>query len=296
MNWKRGIAAVVVVGGLGVTGLLGRRVLSQRSAEPVGAIRQSEVRPPAEPMPSPALPEQNDSRTDGGGSRELLTALALTSFTTLIAVATSARQYRLRRVLLKDQQVVFPEYLAESLDKLRHGSGSVVETLREVGALTERRSNQILAAAGELGTSFLTLQSSLDEKDLEIRRLKQGYDRAVFGAYLKRFLRVHDALDDALSGEELDRSAVEQVRALLLDAFDDSGLESFSPELGSDFSSAAGVGERPKRIVTTEPAEDRKILEVLEVGYRYRTPDGYEVVRDARVAVGVLQDQEEEQP
>mgnify|MGYP002526739969 CR=1 FL=1 len=77
------------------------------------------------------------------------------------------------------------------------------------------------------------------------------------------------------------------VSLLLAAAFDDCGLEAFRPEVGSDFGSSDGVADHPRRIPTTDPALDRKIIEVIESGFRCKTPDGYSVVRPARVPVGV---------
>jgi molecular chaperone GrpE (heat shock protein) len=222
-------------------------------------------------------------------------ALALMAVTTLVAVWTARRQYQLRRVLLGDHKVVFPEHLAESLDGLRGESGQVREIVEHMVAIMSGYVGQSESQARDLQQSFLTLQGNLDERDKEISRLRRGYDQAILSSFLQRFLRVEDAMSGVLAESAVERSDVEALRELLDDALAETGLESFSPKIGEEYGSAIGVGDRPKQRRTLDQSQHRRILEVTKPGYRVSTPDGYRVVREARVVVGVFEQDEEQE-
>ena len=102
--------------------------------------------------------------------------------------------------------------------------------------------------------------------------------------YLKRLIPVDIAVDDFMqNGEET--KALEVVKALIEDALDSCGVETFSPEIGEDYRRAEGVADYPKTQVTDKPEDKFKITEVLEKGYRIKTATGYDVIYPARVRI-----------
>ena len=102
--------------------------------------------------------------------------------------------------------------------------------------------------------------------------------------YLKRLIPVDIAVDDFMQDGE-DSKALEVVKALIEDALDSCGVETFSPEIGEDYRRAEGVADYPKTQVADKPEDKFKITEVLEKGYRIKTATGYDVIYPARVRI-----------
>ena len=102
--------------------------------------------------------------------------------------------------------------------------------------------------------------------------------------YLKRLIPVDIAVDDFMQDGE-DSKALEVIKALIEDALDSCGVETFSPEIGEDYRRAEGVADYPKTQVTDKPEDKFKITEVLEKGYRIKTETGYDVIYPARVRI-----------
>ncbi len=102
--------------------------------------------------------------------------------------------------------------------------------------------------------------------------------------YLKRLIPVDIAVDDFMQDGEASK-ALEVVKALIEDALDSCGVETFSPGIGEDYRRAEGVADYPKTQVTDKPEDKFKIVEVLEKGYRIKTETGYDVIYPARVRI-----------
>ncbi len=200
----------------------------------------------------------------------LMVALALLSVTTLVAVGTSFYLYRWRRILSGSHHLLMPE---------EHG-----RYLRGVGADVNDLSRQ----TAELQASFLTLQRSLDDKDREIRRLKEGYDLNVFRSFVRRFVRVATAVEGFLSVDEPAREGLEHTKRLLQDALEECGVEPFAPELGVSYLDAEGVADNPKTVPADSSEENNRISRVLQEGYRLVTPQGYEVIKPAKVEITIF--------
>jgi hypothetical protein len=171
--------------------------------------------------------------------------------------------------------------LGQRIGKLRDTVGAELGRIGQRSLETERKVENLVG-------TFMTLQKGLDERDAEIRRLRQGYDNEVFGKFLHRFIRVDQTVKDCLRIGRIDREGFEQARMLLADAFAECGVEVFSPPLGSDYRGADGVADGPK-FVTTEAMEDvGKIAEIVEPGYRLKTSQGYNVILPAKVRIYTL--------
>jgi molecular chaperone GrpE (heat shock protein) len=216
--------------------------------------------------------------------------------TTAISVAISFYLYRWRRILINDQRVLVPEEIVARL----HNVQKEVNGLRGVtnDAVDEQRTNithvaeelrKLGRGATQLLDTTLNLQQALDERDAEIRRLREGYDRDVFRRFLGRFLRAKQALDDwkrtpGGSSEKL----LDQVSRLLEDAFEECGVEEFSPPIGSDYRTASGVADNPNAVKTNNPQEAFQIADVIQPGYRFRNSETGVLIQ-ARVSVFILQ-------
>lgn len=214
----------------------------------------------------------------------LMVALALLSVTTLVAVGTSFYLYRWRRILSGSHHLLMPE---EHGRYLRGVGAGLNDLSRHIQQLYDRIATTHSKTA-ELQASFLTLQRSLDGKDREIRRLKEGYDLKVFRSFVRRFLRVDTAVEGFLSVDEPAREGLEHTKRLLQDALEECGVEPFAPELGVSYLDAEGVADNPKTVPADSSEENNRISRVLQEGYRLVTPQGYEVIKPAKVEITIF--------
>jgi len=204
-----------------------------------------------------------------------------------ISSAISFYLYRWRKILLSSPTLVVPEQLGEWV-------GAVNGQIKNFSGVFDsgfshliRQSEEVSKSTSNLTETFMTLQHALDERDAEIRRLKRGYDAEIFRKFITRFIRVDQHLADCVASGATSIDDLEQVRRLLDDAFAECEVESFRPEIGSDYRSVDGVAENPKSIKATNPEDAFKIVEVLEDGYHLKTLDGFEVLLPAKVRIQV---------
>jgi hypothetical protein len=180
--------------------------------------------------------------------------------TTAGAVAVSFYLYRWRKILSTDSRFTVPEALIASLNNLgKHiiTSGTRLEQAiseHEIGikhiARTSIKTDERISEV--LETSVL-LQRVLDERDAEIRRLRQGYDVEVFRRFISRFIRVKQLVDDCHSTGQYTVEDCASVGRLLEDAFEECGVEQFAPPIGTDYRKAEGVADNPRVVYIRDP-------------------------------------------
>lgn len=255
-----------------------------RTEPPLQAIAQ-------DPQLDRQLPGLNNS-VSSDSPREgtpiiLYAAIFLLALATAVSVAVSFYLYKWRRILLSSPHMLVPEALGEHLQavgaRVNENTKLTISGAHSVQALTK----EVTKTHSEMLTAFMTLQSSLDEKDSEIRRLKKGYDAEIYRKFINRFIRVYQAVDDCLAGSDSDHEMLTQLKVLLQDAFEECGVEPFSPNLGADYRTFKGVADNPKTVSASTPDQAFQVAEVLEAGYRIRAGDGYEILIPAKVKIFV---------
>jgi molecular chaperone GrpE (heat shock protein) len=205
--------------------------------------------------------------------------------TTLVAVATSFHLYDWRRQLLSNPLVVAPDGISLDIEKIQK---ELVGLRAEVTNGEKVDTDDLMKKLGEVQSVYIRLQDSLDRRDEEVARLRRGYDQHLIRNYLRRFIKVDQALREELVPDDRTWAGVESVLDLLADAFDECGLERFEPPLASQYRNEPGVADNPTTVPTNDELLVGSVAEVLEAGYRLRTDAGNsEVLVDARVAVYV---------
>lgn len=213
-------------------------------------------------------------------------ALFMMSFALLISVAVSFYLYRWRKILLAKQNLAIPEVFVGSVTGLNKGVQQLSQALVTHMQQLIQKNTAMDARIAEMTETFLTLQNSLDRKDLEIKRLKEGYDAGIFRKFLLRFVRVDQVIEDyKLEKPELVED-LNQIQRILVDAFEECNVERFSPEIGTDYRHSEGVADNP-RVIKPESEEHQAyhITEIMEDGYRLVLQDGFDVILPARVKI-----------
>lgn len=204
---------------------------------------------------------------------------------TLISTAISFYLYRWRRILINNSHYLMPESLVCELARFREGitASSIgakdeLDKLKNVSAENSRKIENMIE-------TFMTFQRAIDEKESEIKRLRNGYDIDVFKRYLGRFIKVSQLIDAHIREQGSAAQYLDDIRKLLDDALDECGVEPFSPRIGEDYRSAVGIADNPKTLQSDNQADEFKIAEVVECGYRVRVNDTYNYIIPAKVRV-----------
>ena len=140
----------------------------------------------------------------------------------------------------------------------------------------------------DMSQTFMTLKTSLDQKDEEISRYKNGYDATIFKNFLLRFTRVDKVIKEYIGDNKIDLNGLQDIQIQMDDALAECDVEIYIPEIGLDYKTTAGVEDNPEIRETLEKSKDATIAEILMPGYRRKLPnDGYQIIVEAKVAIHV---------
>ena len=218
-------------------------------------------------------------------------ALVLMSAATLVSISITFYLYKWRRILLGQPNLLLPEDWGKHLDGLGQDvkglSSTIGDRMGLVSQETARNSEQL----SNMIQTFMTLQKAIDERDDEIKRLKQGYDADVFRKFLNRFIRVDQLVDTYRQSIAEESESLGQIKRLMEDALDECGVESFQPNVGDDSRRSEGISDSPKTVKTAQKEDAFKIVEVIEPGYRLRGGISSEVLIPASVRISVFENE-----
>jgi hypothetical protein len=249
----------------------------------------SELKPKNEDEKEPALGStqvvQSPKPLISKGKRDLPVLLILSSVI-LLLVFLNFYLYRWRKRVVGDKQIVVPEEFWSEFTTLKKAITQSTGIVASSNETIEYTNNQSEERSKDLMGAFLGLQTAINERDAEIKRLKEGYDNKVFKNFLLRFVRVDLVLSEYLSEEGANKKSLEDVKEILDDALDECDVEIFEPSVGGVLQETEGVADQPKVIVPESPNDEFKIVEVIEPGYRMRLPDdSFEYIKKSKVSV-----------
>jgi len=224
-------------------------------------------------------------------NQHLLTVIL--GLVTLVSLLTTFWLYRWRRVVIAGRDIVVPETFAKQVESIinvvsassKELSGIANEQTGKVGQFRKSLEGLDQNIQNMIET-YMSLQSSLDQKDNEIARFKEGYDSKVFHDFLLRFTRVDRVIQEYLEDNKIDLNGLEDIHEVMKDALEECGVEEFSPSIGEDYLSLEGVAGNPKKIYTEDEAKNHTICKVIKAGYRRKMPDSrFEIIAQAKVSI-----------
>jgi len=201
----------------------------------------------------------------------IILLIILIGFVLLYGIFQYSKYRKERNVEMLDTQSV-----NKSLDSLKLEATNTAELVRN--------SIHSKKELSDYSDSLLSMQRTLSERELENERLKRGYDNVIFRKFITPFIRLDQTIAYLLN-QTPSSPSLESIHRLLKDALMDSNVESFTPEVGSDYRKAIGVTDHPKIKETEIQEDDYKIAEVLEDGYLIRGYDKNEVLIPSHVVV-----------
>ncbi len=209
------------------------------------------------------------------------------SFTTLISVGISFYLYRWRKILLANNNMIVPEEWAKTIQGVGKSLTSFGKGVSEHLSNVANETNNNTVKISNMIETYMQLQSALDEKDAEIKRLKTGYDAEIFRKFISRFIRIDQTIDDFIN-EDGETPDLLQLRRLFEDALDECGISKFSPIIGENYRSAKGVSDNPKTILTDDPTKEFLITEVIEAGYQLNNGQENNIIIPSKVKINKL--------
>jgi hypothetical protein len=272
----------------------GTRESSSSSASSDPAKIGTQEASPADANSGAIVPPKmiSKSPTEIQSDSSLIWAISILSATNLLSILVSFYLYRWRRILMSNPKMLIPEEfgrwvmeLGGSHDKLRLALLQLAEEMPKNASAIKKQVIATDQRIANLAETYITLQSALDERDEQIKRLKQGYDSYIFRRFIYRFIKVDQAIDDILQSDSYGGESISQIKTLLGDAIANCGVEQFTPQVGSDYRSEAGVAENPRKISTSNVEDHFKIVQVNEPGYRSANSADGEVIIPAKVTI-----------
>lgn len=217
----------------------------------------------------------------------LIVVTVVASVTALVAVAVSLYLYRWRRILLTGHpNALVPEEWGAAL---RDGRKATLDLISSNNQNTQTVSDfltQHSDVVRQMTETFMTFKQSLDDKDAEIERLRQGYDAYVYRQFLNRFIRVHQSLLEQAADAEVSVADIRTLMLLLEDALEESGVAPFEPEPGEDIRALGDrIADNPRILETPDPATHLTIAEVNTPGYELVSGEQSVVLLPAQVTV-----------
>jgi hypothetical protein len=246
------------------------------------------------------------TESDSPKSNNLLLVITIISLiTAAIAISITFYLYRWRKLIQANPSSMVPEewggVLREHSSVIQQITDAINQSSKVTDLNTETFSSNIQQNSEKLEqmiSTYLTLQKSLDEKDQEIARLKKGYDNKIFKSFVRRFIRVDQIIKETLDSKELSKKEIENIAAFMIDALEESNVESFGPQIGKNYRELGDlVADKPTIIETNDPSLDFTIAEIESPGYQLSSEEESQILVPARVAIYRLEQikQEEEQ-
>lgn len=198
-----------------------------------------------------------------------------------ISSALAVWLFRWRNHLPDSQISIVPEAVMQTVANLNKNNLNQLKQAREARELSGKRYSEIQEAFGIFG-------ATVQEKDEEIRRLRQGAEKQSIIRDLRRFVKVlrfieRDIAEDRVSG--IDTKSLESIRDHLRDALLDSGLDTFQPEQGQDYRKLKNVADSPAIIETGDLAMDWTVAKTVLEGFQLPTEHAPIIVEKAKVAI-----------
>jgi len=240
-------------------------------------------------LKSPPTPSNN---TNGNSLSIALFSVLLILLA--VSILTNVLFFKWRFRANDKQKSFVPEVLIDNVNSITNGLVKRLKHMEEQHTAnidqSKRASKDTKKSFADLMEAFTVLQTTLDSRDKEIQRLKNGYDSEIFRKFLGRFIRVDKALCEEIHAAKTENSNnlenLEGIQNILRDAFEECGVSSFSPKIGGDFRKEFGVADNPKTIPPSNQEDDFVIAKVLETGFKLETLEGPgQCIKPAKVVV-----------
>jgi hypothetical protein len=229
------------------------------------------------------LKEKKALRTEDSALYNIgvLIALIVLFFISLVTNYTLLRW----RSRYKDQLISFPESLQDQFENLR-------ENLKKQINLNQEVAKSVTKKYDEIFESFSALQTSLNQKDKEIERLKKGYDLQILKKYVIKLMRVADTCNAIIQDPKVSNETKNETTFILEslhDLLEDLGIEKYTIKAGvSTTSEEFGLPPANEwvKVNTDKKAQVFKVKKTITEGY-FINAETKEVLKYPKIEVYV---------
>ena len=187
-----------------------------------------------------------------------------------LSILVSLYLYYWRYKLIVNQDFLIPEKVVAELGSQSDQFNKLSQYNIQVGQLIESQTKKSGAEISELKNILIQFQKSLNEKDDIISRYQKGYDNKIYKNFIGRFYRIYKFLTDLEHKSEVHNSDLNKIKILFDDAFDQSGVEIFYPDIGINYLDEGEIlDDSPIIKITTNEKEDNKVIEINNPGLRF---------------------------
>ena len=187
-----------------------------------------------------------------------------------LSILVSLYLYYWRYKLIVNQDFLIPEKVVAELGSQSEQFNKLSQYNIQVGQLIESQLKKSSAEISELKNILIQSQKTLNEKDDIISRYQQGYDNKIYKNFIGRFYRIYKFLTDLEQKKEIQNSDFNKIKILFDDAFEQSGVEIFYPDIGINYLDEGEIlDDSPIIKLTTNEKEDNKVIEVNNPGLRF---------------------------
>ena len=180
-----------------------------------------------------------------------------------LSTIVSLYLYYWRYKLIVNKEFLIPEKVVSGLTSQAEQFNKLSQFNVQVGQLVENSLKKSNTDISELKSILIQLQKSLNEKDQIISRYQQGYDNKIFKDYIGRFYRIYKFLIDLEQKSNSQNSDFQKIKTLFDDAFDQSGVEIFYPNIGINYLDEGEIlDDNPAIKFTTTEKEDYNVIEI----------------------------------
>ena len=224
--------------------------------------------------------------TDLDGDIALLAALVLFGFAIAGMIHLVESNLSWRKSLIKNDSVALvPEKWGLVIDQLTHAhnenSRAIAGRLQQTAEKTHENTNQL----SSLVDSLLTMKSAIEERDAEIKRLRQGYEYSILKRYYTRLIRLHRTSQEIFA-ERPEDPDIKVLHRLMEDLLEDAEIEMYVPELHSDSRTLGDlIDDEVKHRESDNTEFEHLVSEVISAGYVVSNGGSRQVLKPAKVEV-----------
>jgi hypothetical protein len=187
-----------------------------------------------------------------------------------LSIIVSLYLYYWRYKLIVNKDFLIPEKVVSELSAQSEQFNKLSQYNLQVGQLIDSQLKKTNTEISELKNILIQFQKSLNEKDDMISRYQKGYDNKIFKNFIGRFYRTYKFLIDLEQSNGVQNSDFKKIKTLLNDAFDQSGVEIFFPDIGINYLDEGEIlDDNPIIKLTANEKYDNKVIAINNPGLRF---------------------------
>tara|TARA_Y100000996_G_scaffold12632_1_gene9966 strand:- start:315 stop:1532 length:1218 start_codon:yes stop_codon:yes gene_type:complete len=183
-------------------------------------------------------------------------------------------------------EVLLPEHFHELMTSFQDSIKNLDSSMSNNTVKFRELERMSLDKMEDISNTVIQFKNSINIKDKEIERFKEGYDLKIYKNFIKKFIAIKESFDNVKKGDYSDDvlKIFTNLENRFLDAFDDCEVEEFKAEIGKSVKDYLADDLSIEFVKPLNATSGGTIKEVISVGYRSKKPDGsYLIIKPTKV-------------